>query len=28
VIVLGAEINWWRARRSDQRTVDELAGLA
>ena len=28
VIVLGAEINWWRARRSEQRQVAELAGLA
>ncbi len=28
VIVLGAELNWWRARRSEQRSVDELAGLA
>ena len=28
VIVLGAEINWWRARRSEQRQVEELAGLA
>jgi membrane protein len=28
VIVLGAEINWWRARRAEQRQVEELAGLA
>ena len=28
VIVLGAEINWWRERRSEQRQVEELAGLA
>ena len=28
VIVLGAEINWWRARRSEQLQVAELAGLA
>jgi membrane protein len=28
VIVLGAEINWWRARRTEQRQVEELAGLA
>jgi YihY family inner membrane protein len=28
VIVLGAEINWWRARRSEQRQVEELTGLA
>jgi membrane protein len=28
VIVLGAEINWWRARRTEQRQVAELAGLA
>jgi membrane protein len=28
VIVLGAEINWWRARRTQQRQVEELAGLA
>jgi membrane protein len=28
VIVLGAEINWWRARRSEQRDVEGLAGLA
>ena len=28
VIVLGAELNWWRARRAEQRAVDELAGLA
>jgi membrane protein len=28
VIVFGAELNWWRARRSEQREVDELAGLA
>lgn len=28
VIVLGAEINWWRARRAEQRDVEVLAGLA
>jgi membrane protein len=28
VIVLGAEINWWRARRAEQRQVEELAGFA
>jgi membrane protein len=28
VIVFGAELNWWRARRSEQRAVEELAGLA
>jgi membrane protein len=28
VIVLGAEINWWRARRQEQRAVEELTGLA
>ncbi|MBA3733651.1 MAG: YihY/virulence factor BrkB family protein [Actinobacteria bacterium] len=28
VIVLGAEINWWRARRAEQRGVEDLAGLA
>ena len=28
VIVLGAEINWWRARRREQREVEELPGLA
>ena len=28
VIVLGAELNWWRARREDQRLVEELPGLA
>jgi membrane protein len=28
VIVFGAELNWWRARRAEQRAVDELAGLA
>ena len=28
VIVLGAEINWWRERRSEQRQVEELTGLA
>ena len=28
VIVLGAEINWWRARRSEQRQVEELTGLS
>jgi membrane protein len=28
VIVLGAELNWWLARRTEQRADDELAGLA
>jgi membrane protein len=28
VIVLGAELNWWRSRRREQRLVEELAGLA
>jgi membrane protein len=28
VIVLGAELNWWRARRADQRMVEELPGLS
>lgn len=28
VIVLGAELNWWLARRTQQRADDELAGLA
>jgi membrane protein len=28
VIVLCCELNWWRARRSEQRVLDELAGLA
>jgi uncharacterized BrkB/YihY/UPF0761 family membrane protein len=28
VIVLGAEINWWLARRAQQREDDDLAGLA
>jgi membrane protein len=28
VIVFGAELNWWRARRSEARVVDELPGLA
>jgi membrane protein len=28
VIVFGAELNWWRARRADQRLVEELPGLA
>src|SRR5437899_4648596 len=28
VIVLGAELNWWRARRAEQRQDGELAGLA
>ena len=28
VIVFGAELNWWRARRSEATTVDELPGLA
>jgi membrane protein len=28
VIVFGAELNWWRTRRREQREGDELAGLA
>ena len=28
VIVFGAELNWWRARRAEARLVDELPGLA
>jgi membrane protein len=28
VIVFGAELNWWRSRRTEQRAVEELAGLA
>jgi membrane protein len=28
VIVLGAELNWWRARRADERLLEELPGLA
>jgi membrane protein len=28
VIVFGAELNWWRSRRREQRLVDELPGLA
>jgi membrane protein len=28
VIVFGAELNWWRARRKEQRLVEELPGLA
>jgi len=28
VIVFGAELNWWRARRADQRLLEELPGLA
>jgi len=28
VIVLGAELNWWLARRTQQRAEEELAGLA
>ena len=28
VIVLGAELNWWRARRAEQTLVEELPGLA
>jgi membrane protein len=28
VIVFGAELNWWRARRAELRLVDELPGLA
>ena len=28
VIVFGAELNWWRSRRREQQTVEELPGLA
>jgi membrane protein len=28
VIVFGAELNWWRSRRTEQRAVEELTGLA
>jgi membrane protein len=28
VIVFGAELNWWRTRRADQRLLEELPGLA
>ena len=28
VIVFGAELNWWRARRADQRLLEQLPGLA
>jgi hypothetical protein len=28
VIVFGAELNWWRARRAEQTIVEELPGLA
>src|SRR2546428_12331147 len=28
VIVFGAELNWWRARRAEQALVEELPGLA
>jgi membrane protein len=28
VIVFGAELNWWRARRAEQRLVEDLPGLA
>jgi uncharacterized BrkB/YihY/UPF0761 family membrane protein len=28
VIVFGAELNWWRARRAEQSLVEELPGLA
>jgi membrane protein len=28
VIVIGAELNWWRARRADERLLEELPGLA
>jgi membrane protein len=28
VIVFGAELNWWRARRAEARLLDELPGLA
>jgi membrane protein len=28
VIVFGAELNWWRARRGEERLVEELPGLA
>jgi membrane protein len=28
VIVFGAELNWWRSRRKEQQTLEELPGLA
>ena len=28
VIIVGAELNWWRARRADQRLLEELPGLS
>jgi membrane protein len=28
IIVFGAELNWWLARRTEQRTVEEIPGLA
>jgi len=28
IIVFGAEINWWRSRRLEQRAIEELPGLA
>jgi hypothetical protein len=28
VIVFGAELNWWLARRTEQRLVEDLPGLA
>jgi membrane protein len=28
IIVFGAELNWWRSRRQEQRAVEELPGLA
>ena len=28
VIVFGAELNWWRARRAERRLIEELPGLA
>jgi membrane protein len=28
VIVFGAELNWWRSRRKEQRLIEEVAGLA
>jgi hypothetical protein len=28
VIVFGAELTWWRARRAEKQMVEELPGLA
>jgi uncharacterized BrkB/YihY/UPF0761 family membrane protein len=28
IIVFGAELNWWRSRRREQQTLEELPGLA